>query len=237
MRIVSILRGFTVGTILFLSAGASAVLIQLNDANFASSTDGFNITRDTATGLEWLDVAVSAGRTFDDLIGIDGTNEFAAGGDFAGFRYATRLEIHGNTAQGQIDSLFKSANLGVMAFSYVGGYAAVKGLLDFVGCSGDCASYGYAWGNSVDNSFQHEEVKLEAFLFGGASRGSAIYGSSGHPVLVPRPSNTSGFPLELGNWLVRDAVTGVPGPASAWLFLAGLLVVFKSTGRSEPEVP
>ena len=215
---------------IFLSTATSAALVQFNDATLPSSTDSFNITRDTSTGLEWLDVAVSAGRTFNDLTGIDGSNEFAPGGDFEGFRYATRADIDGNTAQGQVDSLFKSANLGVMAFSFIGGYTDVKSLLGFVGCSGDCASYGYAWGNSLDNSLQHEEVMLEAFRSGVSSFGSAFPGIPGS--LAPRASNTVGFPIEKGNWLVRAAVV-VPVPAAIWLFGSGLLALVGMARRKK----
>ena len=45
---------------------APAALIAVNDAAFAASADGFNITRDSSTGLDWLDLDLSIGRTIDD---------------------------------------------------------------------------------------------------------------------------------------------------------------------------
>ena len=73
----------------------SAAISLHNDFSLAASADGFNITFDSSTGLEWLDLDVSVGRTFNDLSGVDGSNEFIGGGDFEGFRYATRLELTG----------------------------------------------------------------------------------------------------------------------------------------------
>jgi hypothetical protein len=86
---------------------ARAGLVSLNVPSLPASADGFNITRDTSTGLEWLDVAVSAPYTFQTIQG-----QFASGGAFPGFRYATDLELWGQSPRGQVDSLFKSAGLG-----------------------------------------------------------------------------------------------------------------------------
>jgi hypothetical protein len=41
------------------------------------------------TTLEWLDLTQTAGRSYNDLTGADGSNEFMVGGDFEGWRYAT----------------------------------------------------------------------------------------------------------------------------------------------------
>ena len=40
-----------------------------------------------------MDLTKSLNRSYNDLIGNDGTNEFLAGGNFAGFRYATEQEV------------------------------------------------------------------------------------------------------------------------------------------------
>ena len=50
------------------------------------------ITYDEATSLEWLDVTASVDRSYDDMAGNDGSNEFLPGGDFEGWRYATTDE-------------------------------------------------------------------------------------------------------------------------------------------------
>lgn len=46
------------------------------------------ITRDTATGLEWLDWAHTNNRSYSDV-----ASRFGAGQEFEGFRYATRSEL------------------------------------------------------------------------------------------------------------------------------------------------
>lgn len=196
---------------------ATAALLHVNDPSLPASADGFNITRDTSTGLDWLDVAVSAGRSYEDLTGVDGSNEFDPGGDFAGFRYATFLDLDGNFQSSQIDSLLKSANLGVMSFSSLGTYSRVKDLLDYVGCSGNCGGYGYAYGTILNNSMEVKEVSVETFFDFFGNWGRVQNGDS-----VPlHTSNTTGFPVVKGNWLVRDTV--VPVPAAVWLFGSGLI--------------
>jgi hypothetical protein len=82
------------------------VLVEKNDPSLPGSLDGNNITEDTVTGLQWLDVTVSADRSFDDVVGNDGMNEFAPGGDFEGFRHATADELTGWNPGPQFDSLF-----------------------------------------------------------------------------------------------------------------------------------
>jgi hypothetical protein len=58
---------------------ARAAVVVKNDPSLPASLDGNNLTEDTVTGLQWLDVTVTADRTFDDIIGNDGTNEFVPG--------------------------------------------------------------------------------------------------------------------------------------------------------------
>src|SRR5215510_10687329 len=98
--------------ILLCPRAASALLVSLNDPLLPASADGNNLTLDPSTGLEWLDPDASDGRSFADLTGSDGSaNDFAPGGVFAGLRYATALELTGQTAQGQVASLFKSGGV------------------------------------------------------------------------------------------------------------------------------
>jgi len=61
-----------------------AVLISVDDPIFGVDS----ITRDTVTGLDWLDVTASLGRSFHDV-----NNEFGPGGDFEGWRYAIESEL------------------------------------------------------------------------------------------------------------------------------------------------
>ena len=111
-------------TVITLSVAvtANAQLLEINDPSLPASPDGWNLTEDTTTGLQWLDINITEGRTYGDMIGTDGTDEFAPGGDFEGFRYATFLELTGWTGGAQGDSPFK--HLGFTSqFSSIGGYS------------------------------------------------------------------------------------------------------------------
>lgn len=69
----------------WLSSGpAHAALLSVGDSVFGSNS----VTRDTDSGLEWLDVNRSRNRSFGDVV-----SEFGPGGEFAGWRHATTAEI------------------------------------------------------------------------------------------------------------------------------------------------
>lgn len=75
---------------MLLPVGAThATLVSLDDAVFGAGA----LTQDSATGFQWLDLTLTGVRSYNDMVGNDGSNEFVAGGDFAGFRYATLTEV------------------------------------------------------------------------------------------------------------------------------------------------
>jgi hypothetical protein len=118
------------------SSACRADLLSLNDPSLPASADGFNITLDTATGLEWLDVNVSAAYTFPTI-----QSQFGPGGLFPGFRYATDQEFYGDNLNGMsfgpVHSLTQSAGLGEGTTFSVVGYGLVRSLMGFVGFSGN----------------------------------------------------------------------------------------------------
>lgn len=61
---------------------------MLNDSSLPTSSDGMNITRDTSTNLEWLDLTVTTGSSFNDV-----SAQLTAGGTLDGFRFATTSEV------------------------------------------------------------------------------------------------------------------------------------------------
>src|SRR5678816_4482770 len=67
-----------------IALDARATLVELDDPQFGPAS----ITRDTEQGLDWLDVPISAGRSYNDV-----STQFGVGGDFEGFRYATKDEV------------------------------------------------------------------------------------------------------------------------------------------------
>ena len=81
----------TVVLVVFARA-ATAELIGIEDLSIVGNgdlpQDGFHVTRDTDTGLDWLDVTLSVNRSFNDV-----SDEFGAGSDYEGFRFATGPEV------------------------------------------------------------------------------------------------------------------------------------------------
>src|SRR5262245_39376335 len=70
---------------LFLVVGvASGQVLSADDPVYGVGS----ITRDMATGLDWLDLTLTQNRTVPDVV-----SQFGVGGQFAGFRYATSTEV------------------------------------------------------------------------------------------------------------------------------------------------
>lgn len=198
-----------------------AALVEKNDLSLPASLDGNNITEDPITGLQWLDVTVSADRTFDDIVGNDGTNEFAPGGDFAGFRHATADELTGWNAGPQFDSLFKSFGF-PSTFSSIGTYGPVRSYLAVLGCHGSCGSFGRIYGIYVKNGdpLDPEWAEVEAFASSGFSWGSLGTGPS--DVFPPRAENSGD--VHTGHYLVRPVPIQVPTLGGAGLYVLAALL-------------
>ena len=69
---------------LTLSFSTSAAILSL-DSSYGSGT----ITRDTTSGLDWLDVTVTRGLSYDQVL-----DEMAPGGAYTGWRYATVTDLN-----------------------------------------------------------------------------------------------------------------------------------------------
>ena len=69
---------------------AACIGILLITTAFANLIDMGNVTRDTSTGLDWLDLTQTAGMSYNQV-----TQQLVPGGSFAGYRYATLPEIEG----------------------------------------------------------------------------------------------------------------------------------------------
>ena len=182
-------------------------LISINDPSLPASTDGFNLTRDTSTGLEWLDVAASADYSFQTIQG-----QFARAVRFRASVTRRTSSSWGETPRGQVESLFKSAGLGgTIVFSFEN-YELVRGLMGYVGFSGNTGEFGYAYGTlvSADDPSTPLDGKIEALFSQGYDTGES--GISSFDTFVPRRINTTdvGLPAVRGNWLVRPAASAVP---------------------------
>jgi len=71
-------------TVIYLSSVACGAVISVDDIVFGADA----LTRDTGQGLDFLDVPLSASRSYNDV-----STQFGAGGDFEGFRYASDTEV------------------------------------------------------------------------------------------------------------------------------------------------
>lgn len=211
------LKVIAVGLLLLISASAEAQLVEVDDPTLPASPDGFNLTQDLTTGLEWLDVNVSAGRSFDDMVGNDGTNEFAPGGDFETFRHATFLELTGWNAGSQLDSLFIHFGF-TSTFASIGGYVNAHDFLTYLGCLANCGSYGYVSGAyALDEASPNTPrwAMVNAFPNGGQNWGRL---DATFP-FVPTSRPENGSHMTYGHFLVRE----VPEPTLATGLAAGLL--------------
>lgn len=72
--------------VLLIIAVAGQASGQLVTRDWKAAGDGL-LTYDSNSGLEWLDWTETAGRSYDDVAA-----RFGAGGEFEGFRHATRDE-------------------------------------------------------------------------------------------------------------------------------------------------
>lgn len=208
----------------FVSSSAAAALTEVDDLTLPASPDGFNLTVDDVTGLEWLDLTVTAGRTYDDIVGNDGTDELGPGGDFEGFRYATDLEVSGWINGPQQDSLF--SNFGMTStFASIGGFDIVRSYMAYLGCQGSCGTFGFIQGLALDDldSGQFVWFKAEA----GPSQGS-MFGSLGVSLDTPQMSlPTNGSSSSFGHFLVR----AVPEPGVALALALGTASLAGLSGR------
>jgi hypothetical protein len=167
-------------TILLNPGPAGATLIELDDAVFGPGS----ITRDTDTGLDWLDVPISAGRSYDDV-----SVQFGTGGDFDGFRYATKAEVQALMIGVGITSISgsppnqESYAPAVMLQGLVGETTPMETL----GVNGDVYSVGSHFGTRIDRADAAQTAQAEDFevrMF------DDEVGSFGHWLVrpVPEPS-------------------------------------------------
>ncbi len=68
----------------FTPFNVSAALVTATDVNFGTDS----LTRDTVTGLDWLDITYTTGRTYVDIAG-----KFEVGEEFDGYSYATISQV------------------------------------------------------------------------------------------------------------------------------------------------
>lgn len=174
----------------------------------AAIVDLGSITRDTATGLDWLDLTATRNRSHIDI-----SSQLGAGGEFAGWRYATGAEVREiEITLGVYQRILHTDLAGMARFTYAtalfGDTVHQPGSFEtgFIGSTSDvpgawCPNCHYVMG-----------------LLNDERNPSVGY----YPYLTAAVADTLANPYD-GSFLVRPSA--VPVPATAWLFgcsLAGL---------------
>ena len=209
---------------LILSMSANAAIQSIDDVTFGAGS----ITRDTNTGLDWLDVTASQGRSYDDV-----ATQFGSGEDFDGWTFATRAQF--------ITLMVNATGLATTEVSNPHGYVLSNSHIthDIVTLLGNtCAvlsctdpydiRYSYGWialpGDGHQGGGNGEAAIVfdyEDYSNGVGDDDRTIYGYGPDYPGDGRHSPTSTVTPGLGSFLVRPSV--VPIPAAAWLFGSALI--------------
>ena len=200
---MSTLKAFSVAVALTLSNSVSATIMSVD-----WETAGDNlITRDTTSGLDWLDVSYTSGVSYNAF-----QSNVSSGGELTGFRVATFSEI---------DSLLASANViqnnSTTGHQDMDNAAEVEALVDLLGCTSSCISpyepindwNKYYAVSGVTDSLAIQVISVDLLTGNTLTRRDQI---------VWADYDFSG----VGLYLVRDAAV-VPIPAAFWLFGSGLI--------------
>lgn len=196
----------------------NAALIAVTDNTSPGGVN--NVTHDTVTGLEWLDLTASGGISYDDI-----TLQFAVSGTFEGWRHATRAEVQNLFVNSANLILGSQSVVDPLAVQFMGllevtqfsqnDYYATRGLYN------DGAT-GIDFGLSGSAFVFYRLMKTTTNPFGGVIvlqtplTEVSILDDQPFPKSIVPPSST-------GHWLVRAAP--IPEPATIVLFVFGSLIL------------
>jgi len=188
-------------SLLFMSSTQAAIV------SLDWKTTGDNlITRDTVSGLNWLDLTETNNMSYDYIIG-----QLGIGGQFAGYRYATNSEVVGLWSNFGVDL---SANQPVSASEpdpKVMSAALVLGNI-----MNEKNSYFPAGAIGVTSEYDYTRSGTHYRMGAINTPSDTIYYLSGKSLQF---DNTAG--VDIGSYLV--ATSAVPIPSALWLFGSGLI--------------
>ncbi|MFT4585431.1 MAG: hypothetical protein ACI915_004287 [Gammaproteobacteria bacterium] len=179
-----------------VSLEASAALSSV-DSSFGNNT----LTHDSVSGLEWLDVAITSGNSYDTV-----ATQIGSGLIYEGFRFATRQEVY---------NLWDNAGL---AHYLTGTGSQPNGDVNtFAGFLGNTANDGGCLSCVGPVGF----TAVESGVF--YQYGAYTTSNFGPAPSVDNPFNAGDNPVSniTGSWLV--AANPVPVPVAVWLFGSGLI--------------
>lgn len=191
------------------------------------------ITRDTDTGLDWLDLTETVGRSYDDV-----SSSFGLGQEFYGWRYATNTEVEDLFNQ-MFENFVPTYANGSPGRSFLkeGGYSTIvedtERFQDLFGFSGEYYLDGYGSDSVGDilntvslGWYENENGQLHTMGVQNLAATSNIYVVSTDFDGNYESQRYNGHP-HAGTFLVQE----VPVPATAWLF-GSALVGLAGMGRN-----
>ena len=180
---------------------ARATLIQANDGAFGAGDDGFNLTQDTDTGLEWLDLTLTTDLSYNAVAG--GAGGFLA----AGFSIATGS---------QVDTFFtNSGATNLSGDNLVSQFSSAQTLVNLLGCTDFCGTGGdVSTGVSDANPFGVLAALPFVRIFDDPDLGNIGQYWGSVNCCISKDTSFETF----GVFLVR----GIPEPTSLALFAFGL---------------
>ena len=194
--------------IFLLAEDSQAAIVAAHDPTIIGNgfppDDGLNLTFDSSTNLEWLDITLSLGVTTNAALA-----ELGPGGIFAGFSHASNA---------QVTQLFQ--NMGLATGNYPGitsladGGVLADAAIDILGESGVTSSgIRFSQGTTTD-MLTVTSQRVATIRNDGVSSITAGNGGVG--------TDTSGF--QIGHFLVRSTI--VPEPTSTGLIVLGCVGLF-----------
>ena len=215
--------------IFFIAASTLALMVAFTSHSHAAIVDSFDHTyiTDTETKLDWLDVTLSVNRTYTDV-----SSQFGTGGEFEGWRYASGDEFNilvGNftgdvITEGDYSRINQEVNK-IDALVVLLGSTLDSLWLHDTGVTWD-ADHGYVEGDGYDYTrgmlsdvAPNNQLQWHAALFDYDA--PAVDDSS----FAHAGSYAGSFTVtyDVGSYLVRDTISEVPLPPTAFMFAPSLL--------------